>query len=224
MSVGCLIPKGFYISLFFTTLGPIFFAAVFFAVTKLQLRKLSSEKEREELKSSRFSLFLGGTYLVFAGTSTAAFTTFLCKTYGDDETRYLIADRSIDCDSADHRLVQVYSGFMILLYPIGTTVLYAVQLNRYKLAIMDGDTREDNPEIQHLSFLWADYQPEYWWFEVFENIRRLSLTGMLVWFSPGSTGQLIAAMLLALASLKVYTLCLPFNKLDENVLAEGSQW
>ena len=166
---------------------------------------------------------MGLAYLVFASTSTISFTTFLCEQYGDDETRYLVADKSIDCDSDIHYTYKVLSGLMILIYPVGISLLYAFQLLKHKDAIKDGENRENNPEIQHISFLWRDYRPEYWWFELFENFRRLCLTGALVWFTPGSTGQYIVSIILAYGCLNVYKTTLPHIKSEENALAEVAQ-
>eukprot|EP00519_Triparma_laevis_P003885 CAMPEP_0182499918 /NCGR_PEP_ID=MMETSP1321-20130603/8025_1 /TAXON_ID=91990 /ORGANISM="Bolidomonas sp., Strain RCC1657" /LENGTH=96 /DNA_ID=CAMNT_0024704173 /DNA_START=21 /DNA_END=308 /DNA_ORIENTATION=+ len=95
-----------------------------------------------------------------------AFTTFLCTTYGDDETRYLIADRSIDCNSELHKKFKILSILMILVYPIGITTVYAYELWKHQEAIKDAQKRNTNENIQHIIFLWRDYRPEFWWFEI----------------------------------------------------------
>jgi len=113
---------------------------------------------------------------------------------------------------------------MILVYPIGITAMYAYLLIINRVAIMDEETREDNEGIRYLVFLWRSYQGRYWWFEIYENIRRLSLTALLVWFPPGSVGQMATAMIVVLFGVKMYTFFRPYCSMDENVMAEVSQW
>eukprot|EP00519_Triparma_laevis_P015817 CAMPEP_0182493554 /NCGR_PEP_ID=MMETSP1321-20130603/2498_1 /TAXON_ID=91990 /ORGANISM="Bolidomonas sp., Strain RCC1657" /LENGTH=220 /DNA_ID=CAMNT_0024696353 /DNA_START=22 /DNA_END=681 /DNA_ORIENTATION=+ len=151
-----------------------------------------------------------------------AFTTFLCKKYGDDKTEYLIADRSIDCNSDFHKNFKLLSIFMILVYPIGITTIYACELWKHQEAIKDAQNRQTNQNIQHIVFLWRDYRPEFWWFEIYECFRRLSFTGMLVVFEPGSPPQLCFSMILALLSSLMYEHNQPFEKTEENTLAQIS--
>lgn len=144
--------------------------------TTLQLRNLDPYAT-DKLKSSRFSLFYGLTYLVFASTTTMAFTSFLCQTYGDDSTERLIADRSIDCNSDFYKNFEYLSYLMILVYPIGITALYFYQLWKHREAIKNASKRDSDQSIQHINFLSRDYRPEMWWYEIYECFRRLSFRG-----------------------------------------------
>ncbi|GMI15772.1 hypothetical protein TrLO_g10293 [Triparma laevis f. longispina] len=47
---------------------------------------------------------------------------------------------------------------------------------------------------------------------------------MLVFFEAGSAGQLVTALFITIISLKVFLVFQPYRKLDENVIAELSQW
>lgn len=224
ISVGCFLPRSmysFYSSFLATTLTPIGLSLLLYFVTVRQKRRLDPVASNE-LMSARFGLFFGLTYLIFASASTMAFTTFLCTTYGDDETRYLIADRSIDCDSNVHEKYKVLSYFMILVYPVGITALYTCELWKHRLAIQNTETREDDPEVQHIVFLWCDYRPDFWWYEIYECFRRLSFTGMLVFFEPGSAPQLCFSIILALLSSLMYVYNQPFERTEENTLAQIS--
>jgi len=154
MSIGCLYQGNFHSNLLMTTISPLLLAALLFLVTQIQCAAISDNGAKQALKSSRFSTFLGLSYLVFASASTMAFTTFLCTQYGDDETYYLIADRSIDYNSKTHEAYEKYAFAMIAVYPIGTTSMYYLLLRRHKKALLkEGDEREDDASIQHLAFL-----------------------------------------------------------------------
>ncbi|GMH88795.1 hypothetical protein TrVE_jg431 [Triparma verrucosa] len=98
INVGCLLPTSmysFYGGFLVTALAPIVLSLLLLLVTLRQRRNLDPYAANK-LTSERFGYFFGLAYLVFPGTTTTAFATFLCTTYGDDETYWLISDRSID--------------------------------------------------------------------------------------------------------------------------------
>ncbi|GMH72540.1 hypothetical protein TrST_g9858 [Triparma strigata] len=235
ISFNCVVPTNFYTTLLMTTLSPLILAALVATLTFFQLRKMDNDEKRQEVLSSRFSIGLCVAYIIFSSTSTVAFETFQCAKYGtyegfDDTTYYLIADRSINCESEEHKKYEMFAWCMIFVYPIGITVVYAYQLFVYRALIAnerrtkDVEDRDEEDRIKHIIFLWKSYTPQCWWFELFENFRRLSLTGMLVFFEAGSAGQLVTALIITIVSLKVFLVFQPYRKLDENVIAELSQW
>lgn len=70
-----------------------------------------------------------------------------------------------------------------------------------------------NPHTSHLQLLFADYNPEYWWFESFECIRRLTLTAFIpLWFSPRDDrlALLYATCAVSLVFFLIYLLAKPF--------------
>ncbi|GMH50048.1 hypothetical protein TrVE_jg3030 [Triparma verrucosa] len=150
---------------------------------------------------------------------------FVCRKYGDDPTRYLNADRSIDCDTSKHRSFEKLSYFFIALYPIGIPATYFFELWRHREAIQDADKRDSNPDIKHLLFLWRDYRPDYWWFEVYKCFRRLSLTaglGLIGSSSGSGAEQLVYALLVSVIGLFVVTHLKPYSEAHENAIAQYS--
>ena len=61
-----------------------------------------------------------------------------------------------------------------------------------------------HPKIKRLEFLYKNYQPQTYDFEVFETLRKLILTGGLVFLKPGTRAQICMAMLMCLAAMRVY--------------------
>ena len=61
--------------------------------------------------------------LRYANVCVKCFSSIPCDKY-DDGIRVLRVDRSIDCDSVEHKAYQVYAGFMMIIYPIGIPALY----------------------------------------------------------------------------------------------------
>jgi hypothetical protein len=121
---------------------------------------------------------------VLPGVSSSIFQAFPCDTL-DDGTPWLMADYSLSCDTPMHKLMVLYSLAMTVVYPIGVPVLYSTVLasNRHKLNPAAGKkfpphlslaAREQNAiELEGKSFLYKQYRPSMWWYELFETARRL---------------------------------------------------
>ena len=92
------------------------------------------------------------------------------------------------------------------------------------LALQERAKNEDeNPSLKSVRFLYENYQPKYWWFEAFETLRKLSLTGFLVFLAPGTGLQIVIAMTITIFSLVVYVKLEPFQDPYTNKLAQVGQ-
>ena len=83
--------------------------------------------------------------------------------------------------------------------------------------------RDANPEIRHLTLLFAPYEPPRWWWEVMEIARRLLSTSVLLLFH-GSKTRIFFAIVVSLASIKLYATYAPFISDSDDLLAESLQW
>jgi len=63
-----------------------------------------------------------------------------------------------------------------------------------------------------LSFLFAAYAPQYWYWEVVETYRRLFMTAVISVVDPGTSVQAVFAILLALFSIKLYSVHVPYSE------------
>ena len=65
------------------------------------------------------------------------FATLQCETLDDhpDAPSFLLIDKSVDCESPFHTAMMGYAALMVLVYPIGTPLLYAMLIyaNRKQL-------------------------------------------------------------------------------------------
>jgi len=166
------------------------------------------------------------TFAMYAVVSSKVFNTFVCDTYGDDATNYLVADQRIDCGSAEHNLYKWYARLMILIYPVGIPVLYLSLLMKHKdvLQLNDDDkTKMTNTEIKKLAFLYDEYEPQYWWFEVYVCVQRMSLTGLLVFIKPGTVIQVLVGIGFSMFSIYIYFTTTPFIKDSDDTLANITQ-
>jgi hypothetical protein len=74
-----------------------------------------------------------------------------------------------------------------------------------------------------LLFLYDNYEPQYWWFECFDYVRRLALTGLMVVIVPGSALQSFLGVVIALGGLVVYVYTNPFVEDASDLLAIATQ-
>ncbi|GMI16763.1 hypothetical protein TrLO_g12393 [Triparma laevis f. longispina] len=222
---GCIMKTDYHLKLLFSTLTPIIlsFGIVLYYYAKRS--RISAEKHEAHLDFC-WTAFLTLTYLVFASVSTTLFKTFQCKQYGDDPNEYLVDDYQVNCASPEHKLAELYACFMMVVYPFGTTALYFVLLRKHRHQLQDEERylEKNKKSLNYIAFLWEMYEPRMWWFEIFECVRRLSMTGMLVFVSPGSPTQIVIAILNSIVSIVMYSHLLPFEKDSDDNLAVVSNW
>jgi len=71
--------------------------------------------------------------------------------------------------------------------------------------------RDNDQSVAHLDFLFGAYEPRCWYWEVVESVRRLALTGMLVFCMPDSASQLVIGMIISMAAIVVYSEIKPYR-------------
>ncbi|GMI40537.1 hypothetical protein TeGR_g4102 [Tetraparma gracilis] len=220
--VGCLVQTNFYHKLVLSTMGPLCVSVVIGLGALVMKKRAKDHEHKQAAIDGAVSLFLGLTYLVFSSVSTTIFDTFNCKSFGDDEREYMMSDQSVNCGTGTHMKYQAYAGVMMVVYPVGIPTLYGVLLWRARLQLQE-DGREEVERLHKTAFLWQDYEPELWWFEVFDCVRRLSLTGLLVFVFKGQASQIVVAMVLASVSVVAFVHFRPFVKDANDNLAIVSQ-
>ena len=93
-----------------------------------------------------------------------SFEAFSCYTFGDG-TRWLISDVSIQCDTWKHTQAKAFALAAILIYPVGCFLLNGALLFA---AREDIRKQRKTPLSSAISFLYEEYQPEWFWWELAE--------------------------------------------------------
>jgi hypothetical protein len=83
---------------------------------------------------------------------------------------------------------------------------------------------KNHPSLSRMKFLYAAYEPQCWWFEVFETSRRLLLTGGQVLLSPGTPSQIVLNLIICVLSMRIYAAHKPFVSEKADKLAEVVQF
>merc|ERR1712224_759409 len=98
---------------------------------------------------------------------------------------------------------------MILIYPIGIPAMYgvAVYAEREHLSTQEAREEEANghPNTKHLHFLVVMYKPEFYYFELVECGRRLSLASIIGVVAQSSAAQPALALLISMCFTHLYT-------------------
>jgi hypothetical protein len=122
------------------------------------------------------------TFLVVPSISTQIFRTFLCDSFeydGDtgEARRYLRADLTVSCESADYSATRRTAMGLLVLWPIGVPAMYALLIRASREALLKDIS---TPIGEATAFLSADYTIEAYWWEPVEMLRKLVLTGWVL--------------------------------------------
>ncbi|CAN0225585.1 unnamed protein product, partial [Scytosiphon promiscuus] len=198
-SAGCLVEVDFHGRLLMSTIGPLV-ALTLLAITYAVAKRRSSRSEAalQKIRHKHMSMVLLISFLVYSSVSAIVFQTFACEDL-DDRKSYLRADYRVECDSSRHQAFQVFAGIMILVYPVGIPLFYGYLLykNRVALKSEDKGKRDTSPGVQRISELWAPYKPERFYYELVECVRRMSLTGVVVFIFPNTAAQVAVTLIIA---------------------------
>jgi lysylphosphatidylglycerol synthetase-like protein (DUF2156 family) len=222
---GCIVDLNFHHKLLIITLLPLVVVAAL-AVAHVRARSqarrahdLDTARGRQQFDDAVAAAFakhsmvlLVFTFLIFSVVSTTVLQTFACDLIDEVDKSWLRADYSILCTSATHRAYQAYAAVMIFVYPLGIPAFYSWLLyrNRAHITAAGSDAeRADDTVLSMTRFLWEPYRKEAYWWEVAECIRRLALTGFLVFVLPGTAGQAAVACVFAFLSMMAFGIARP---------------
>jgi hypothetical protein len=147
----------------------------------------------------------------------------VCDTFEEGSAGRMRADYSIECEGSYYNAGYWYASAMVFIYPIGMPSVYFLMLykkRKYMNPAYFSDTPmteeqaiakvDKNRKLDSQRFLFDMYHPKNWWWEVFETLRRISLTGALMVFKEGSILQLFLGVTICVVSLMMYSNHMPF--------------
>lgn len=217
LSVSCIVPNiDFYHRLLTTTIYPICILFILCVTYWISVRRSPGDKVSIRNRHVMVALLL--SFFIFTSVSTTIFRVFVCDGTAVPGKSFLRADYTIECYDSRHLAYRIYASFMVAVYPIGIPLAYFGLLFPYNKALhpigtedkhMSRSQRNLNREITPSKFLWQDFRPHLYYYESIECIRRILLTGALVFIRPGSTVQTIVAVLLAFFCLLGFEILRP---------------
>ncbi|CAM9400274.1 unnamed protein product, partial [Choristocarpus tenellus] len=213
LSAGCIVVTDFHDKLLLSTLSPLVVLGILRITYMLAMwRNRGGTKEAvTTIGRKHMSMALLVMFLVYSSVSATIFRMFACDKL-DDGGNYLRADYRLRCNSPKHHHLQVYAAVMMVVYPLGIPLVYGVLLFRNREELLDVTFREENPQLEPLADLWQSYKPDQYYYEVVESVRRIMLTGVVVFIYPNSAAQVAITFFLALGFLWLTEVLRPYQK------------
>ena len=104
------------------------------------------------------------------------------------QSKWLHQDLNVNCDGDVHQGYELLAGTMIAVFAFGTPMIYWALLWRRRRNLGHADAG-------YLRFLVNEYTAEHWYWEIVECFRKLTLTGIALFFGEqGSLLQTAAAI------------------------------
>ena len=121
-------------------------------------------------------------------------------------------DMLFTCTENTYIVFKAFAVAMVIVYPIGIPALFSGLMFRERDQISDAINQKK------FGFLFADYVTMYFMWEILDLMRKLLLSGLMIFFNRGSVGQLLAGMVVALTFLEAQLRLMPYNDLLANIV------
>ena len=122
------------------------------------------------------------------------FQGFACRTLADNES-WLAVDYQISCESDSYVAFEILGTIGVLAVPVGIPSLSLLVVLKNRVGIRKGP---GDPSFDRYAFLVSDYKSEYFFFDCLEMLRKVGITGLIMFVSPGSMLQLVVALIFSL--------------------------
>ena len=107
----------------------------------------------------------------------------------------------------------------VFVYPVGIPVLTLLALLRVTKSIL----AEDAKTLEVYEFLIADYKPQFFYWDCFEMLRKVCITGLLIFVSRGSFFQLVVTTLLCIGFGFTAAWFQPYSSRAANMFKVGTE-
>lgn len=221
-SAGCIVDTDFHDRLVVSTIGPLVALALLAGTyTVAKRRNCQSEAALHKVGQRHVSMILLISFLVYSSVSATVFQSFACEDL-DNGKKFLRADYRIECDSWKHQVFQVFAGIMIFVYPVGIPLFYAHLLYKNRRVLESEVERATSLRVKPISDLWLPYKPERFYYELVECLRRISLTGVVVFIYPNTAPQVAVTLMIAFSFVVVVERLSPYvSKWDARISLAG---
>jgi hypothetical protein len=168
-------------------------------------------------------------YFALPTVSRSAFSAIKCRSFQTNDNQpdpgyrsYLVADMNIQCNDDDEEYVRLKSLFWLFfaLWPVLTPLLFIMLLVHIRPSV-----RRNSPTPLAIAcrFFWDDYDESMMFWDVIDTVRKLILTGFIMFFDPeeGSNKlfRLAVASIISSLYLGILAIARPYKQDDDFYLA-----
>ncbi|CAM9409651.1 unnamed protein product, partial [Laminaria digitata] len=212
LSAGCLIESNFYHSLLVSTLGTLAIAGCVLASHAVSCRRcpVHDQEARAKIDGRHASVLFWISMLVYATVSSSVFYTFACDNL-DNGRSFLRSDHSLECYTTTHKVFMAYACVMVAVFPLGIPLCYSFVLYRNRASLNVGvGFGASATGVASFKELWEPYRSQVYFYEVVECLRRVMLSGVVVFIFPNTAGQVATSLLLAIFTVAVFMALDPY--------------
>jgi hypothetical protein len=131
----------------------------------------------------------------------------------DGETvlmRVLQQDFRVGCFGSAHQTYLFIAVACLFVYVFGTPVMIGSLLRQSKKQLYDTTHPKHESTKKTLGSLYAQYESDYYMWEIAVMMKKMTLTGAMVVISPGSSVQILVGLLIAIAYMLFVLKLAPF--------------
>ena len=166
---------------------------------------------------SDICVFLFSFFCIFFCIYSKIFTMFKCKSIEGIDGQLLVEDYHQTCQTGEHVTYTLLAIIFLCLYVIGIPLGMFFLLWRNKNHLHDESSPKHHLIKNALGGMYTQYEPKYWWFEIFLLINKTMMCGGLVMFKPGTSIQVLVATLIMLVHLLVVKDLKPYESNGEDM-------
>jgi hypothetical protein len=201
--LGCLVEYNFFDSFTAMIVMPMVVLGLVIVTYFIGIARLRAKYKgkftramRESYKNKAIQFTLWMILLMYPPISRRVLEYFGCSD-SIDGVNYLTKDYRLECFNGTWNQWLPLAFLAVIVYPFGMPTLFSFKLwqNRSRL----GSPRVSN----RYGFLYEQYRPEVYWWDIFELLRKLFLTGIIVLIAPGQVFQVIVVAMANLAFLVI---------------------
>ena len=120
-----------------------------------------------------------------------------------------------------HQMIRWVAIAAVAIYPIGIMVFCGVLLFKASSCILAG---RDTPLTRAVAFLYREYDPECFWWELMEMLRKFLLVGLFVTLMPGTIMQVSVGTIVCATYLMIQLQASPYKNQSDDYLAVASSF
>ena len=157
-----------------------------------------------------------GMFFLYPGLATQIFTVFRCKNIDGIDGQVLAADFSIKCHEVEHSMHALVAGAGLGVYIVGLPFGMFLVLYKNRKHLFDVASKEHERVKASFGGLYLQYEEEYWWFEMVVVLEKMIMTGAMCVIAPGSSLQLLVAVLVTLIYMLLVLKTAPYDEDSED--------
>jgi len=228
-------------------------SALYFNKAYRNYRSLLSRNDKDrvnrELQITYAGYVLTALYFILPTISVCILKCFDCvdmdvNNEDPNHVRHILLrdDYTISCDSQEYYYWYKWAVVMVVIYPVMIPCVFFLLLFVHRHEIKHRDIIDEfmksesvfkrrhfiyNKQlsfVESIKFLYANYHPNYWYWEFIDVTRRLLLTAVLALIMTGTSTQIVVGIIMALMYTALFGQFKPYKIETLNILLLEGQY